>query len=115
VDRPGDIDGYFHCDLRDWASGKLERRLNQKASKPIWGWDIGRGSGNERGHRKLPMWHEYRVELWPTPPPPLGHTQFSGLRDRRGRDLSWIEAFRQTRQGRGPRGMIRIEASHDSQ
>jgi hypothetical protein len=27
-DHPNDIDGYFACDLRELASGELERKLN---------------------------------------------------------------------------------------
>jgi hypothetical protein len=55
------------------------------------------------------MWHKYQVELWAAP---LG--QMSGIRDRHGNNLPFSEAFRQTRYGFKPRGMIKIEASHDS-
>jgi hypothetical protein len=109
IDRPGDIDGYFHCDTRDYLSRNLERRLNRIAGEEIWTWDQKQWAADGRGAKKIPMWHKYRVELWAMPP-----GQFSGITDRRGHNLPISEAFRQTRYGFKPRGMIKIEASHDS-
>ncbi|MFN0053926.1 MAG: DUF6932 family protein [Planctomycetales bacterium] len=64
-DHPNDIDGYFVCDREEILSGRLERDLNRVSTKPCWTWD----NADRRlvaGHgRKLPMWIEYRVELYP--------------------------------------------------
>src|SRR6266511_4186379 len=38
-DHPNDIDGYFECDLHEFASGRLQRRLNQLDPHKIWTWD----------------------------------------------------------------------------
>ena len=68
----------------------------------IWTWDPGtrrpyRGSPK----RQLPMWHVYRVELFPH------FGQCSGIRDVHGHELEFPSAFRQTRDGR-PKGIIRV-------
>ena len=38
-DHPKDIDGYFPCDLKDLASGRLERELNKLDPFRTWTWD----------------------------------------------------------------------------
>jgi len=66
-DHPNDIDGYFVCDLRKFASGDLQRELNLLDPHKVWTWDP-RERRPFRGYPKkqLPMWHQYRVELYPT-------------------------------------------------
>jgi hypothetical protein len=59
---PNDIDGYFECELLKFASGEL---------------------------RELPMWHQYRVELYPHFPGLL-----SGLRDQFGNELEFMAGDR---------------------
>ncbi len=99
---PNDIDGYFECDLMRLASGELQRRLNQIDPHKVWTWDPGsRRSFRSYSKKQLPMWHQYRVELYPH----VG--QLSGIRDRFGHELEFPSAFRQSRDGRS-RGIIKI-------
>ena len=103
-DHPNDIDGYFVCDLRDLASGNLANRLSLLDPYKIWTWDPA-ARQPYRGFPKsqLPMWHLYRVELYPHTPG-LG----SGIRDRHGHDLEFPSAFRQSRLDGKSRGIIKI-------
>lgn len=61
---PNDIDGYFECDVRDLET--LIRELNIGEPDKIWTWD-SRSRRPYRGYTKkqLPMWHKYRIELYP--------------------------------------------------
>jgi hypothetical protein len=65
-DHPNDIDGYFVCALEDLASGELARKLNLLDPYKIWTW-APQSRQAYRGYPKkqLPMWHRYRVELYP--------------------------------------------------
>jgi hypothetical protein len=65
-DHPNDIDGYFECDRQYFVSGDLERELNLIDPHKIWTWDP-RSRRPYLGYpkRQLPMWHVYRVELYP--------------------------------------------------
>jgi hypothetical protein len=103
-DHPNDIDGYFVCDLDFLASGRLQRELNLLDPHKIWTWDP-RSRRPYPGYPKLqlPMWHQYRVELYP-------HiTGFgSGIRDRYGHELEFPAAFRQSRSDGKPRGILRL-------
>lgn len=104
---PNDIDGYFVCDARDVASGALGRRLNTLDPYSIWTWDL-RSRRPYRGYAKkqLPMWHRYRVELYPH------YDQFSGIRDRRGHALTFPSAFRLRRFTDEEKGIVKVvEAS----
>ncbi len=100
-DHPNDIDGYFECDLQDLASGQLERELNLLDPYRIWTWDPVARSAKGLGKRQLPMWHQYRVELYPH----VG--QMSGIRDQHGNELDFPAAFRLSR-SRIPKGIIKI-------
>ena len=102
-DHPNDIDGYFECDLKRLASGELERELNLLDPHKIWTWEP-ESRRPYRGYPKkqLPMWHAYRVELYPH----VG--QLSGIRDRFGNELEFPSAFRLSRRNGEPRGIIRI-------
>ena len=102
-DHPNDIDGYFDCDLLYFATGALERDLNALDPFKVWTWD----QTSRRPHRnsakaQLPMWHRYRVELYPH----LG--QPTGIVDRHGNPLQFPAAFRRTRSGDRPKGILRI-------
>lgn len=105
-DHPNDIDGYFVCSLSDLSSGELARKLNLLDSYKIWTWDP-RSRHAFRGYPKkqLPMWHRYRVELYP-------HVAgfFSGIRDPQGNELEFPSAFRQSRRDGKPRGIIKLNA-----
>ena len=41
-DHPNDIDGYFECDVRYFASGQLQRDLNALEGADVWTWDPAR-------------------------------------------------------------------------
>lgn len=103
-DHPNDIDGYFECDLQRLMSGELTRELNLIDPHKIWTWDPASRKPH-RGYpkRQLPMWHQYRVELYPHVPG-LG----SGIRDRHGHELEFPSAFRQSRSDGKPRGIIKL-------
>ena len=100
---PNDIDGYFVCDVYDLASGDLQRRLNALDPYKVWTWDANSRRGY-RGYAKkqLPMWHHYRVELYPH------FGQPSGIRDRFGLELQFPSAFRQQRQTNESKGIVKI-------
>jgi hypothetical protein len=104
-DHPNDIDGYFVCSLQALASGELARKLNLLDPHKIWTWDP-RSRLAYRGYPKkqLPMWHRYRVELYP-------HVAgfMSGIRDPNGHELEFPSAFRQSRRDGKPRGIIKLK------
>jgi hypothetical protein len=101
-DHPNDIDGYFECELAQLASGDLQRALNSIDPHRIWTWDPQlRRPFQGYPKMQLPMWHEYRVELYPH----VG--QLSGIRDRFGNEMEFPAAFRRTRSGQ-PKGIVMI-------
>jgi hypothetical protein len=102
-DHPNDIDGYFVCDLKRFATGDLERELNLLDPHKVWTWDP-RFRRPYLGYDKLqlPMWHKYRVELYPH------FGQISGIHDRFGNELDFPSAFRISRRSDTPKGIIRI-------
>lgn len=100
---PNDIDGYFVCEMHMLASGTLERELNRLDDPKVWTWD----PESRRRHRgspkaQLPMWHRYRVELYPH------FGQICGIKDRYGNALEFPSAFRMSRRDGRPRGIIKI-------
>jgi hypothetical protein len=101
-EHPNDIDGYFKCDLMRLASGALTQELNLLDPHKTWTWDpASRRPYRGDPKKQLPMWHVYRVELYPH----VG--QLSGIRDQFGHELEFPSAFRQSRDGK-PRGIIKI-------
>ena len=107
-DHPNDIDGYFECDLKHLASGRLEQELNLLAPHKVWTWaPASRRKVPGSSKRQLPMWHQYRVELFPH----VG--QLSGIFDLHGNELEFPAAFRLSRFGI-PKGIIKIVRDHDS-
>ena len=105
-DHPNDIDGYFVCGLDPLRSGQLTRELNLLDPFKVWTWDPA-SRRPYRGYpkRQLPMWHKYRVELYPHIP---GLGIGSGIRDRHGNELEFPSAFRQSRRDGKPRGIVKI-------
>ena len=102
-DHPNDIDGYFICDVRRLASGDLERELNLRDPHKIWTWDpAARRPFRGYPKKQLPMWHQYRVELYPH------FGQLCGIRDLYGHELEFPSAFRQSRRDGKPKGIIKI-------
>lgn len=103
-DHPNDIDGYFECDLLYLARGQLERDLNALDPYKVWTWDpTRRRADRNSAKRQLPMWHQYRVELYPHVPGLL-----SGIRDPFGNELEFPAAFRLSRRAHRPKGIVQI-------
>jgi len=102
-DHPNDIDGYFLCDLMELASGRLQRKLNLLDPHKAWTWDpASRKPFCGYPKRQLPMWHIYRVELYPH------YGQPSGIRDAHGNELTFPSAFRVSRRDGSRRGIVKI-------
>jgi hypothetical protein len=57
----------------------------------------------EPDQRQLPMWHRYRVELYPHCPGLL-----SGVRNQFGNNLPFPSAFRLSRREYRPKGIVKI-------
>jgi hypothetical protein len=68
-DHPNDIGGYFVYSLDLLRTGELTRQLNLLDPWKVWTWDPA-SRKPYRGYPKkqLPMWHHYRVELYPHVP-----------------------------------------------
>jgi len=105
-DHPNDIDGYFVCAFDQLRTGEMVRRLNLLDPYKVWTWDPA-SRKPYRGYPKkqLPMWHRYRVELYPHVP---GLGVGCGIRDRYGHELEFPSAFRQSRRDGKPRGIVKI-------
>lgn len=100
---PSDIDGYFICDVMRLARGELARDLNALDQYKIWTWDNNSRRYDENSAKlQLPMWHHYKVELYPEVDQP------SGIKDRYGNMLKFPAAFRQTRDTFLPKGIVKI-------
>ena len=100
-DHPNDIDGYFACDRERFVSGDLQGDLNRIAARPCWTWE-SHDRQHVSGHGwKLPMWIEYRVELYPH------FDQGTGIVDRFGNALTFPAAFRLSRTGQ-PKGIVKL-------
>jgi hypothetical protein len=102
-DHPNDIDGYFVCELQELASGRLQHELNLLEPHKIWTWDPA-SRMPYRGYPKkqLPMWHAYRIELYPHYGQPVG------ICDRHGNELEFPSAFRLSRRNGESRGIIKL-------
>jgi hypothetical protein len=62
---PHDIDGYFYCDDQDFLSGRLLKRLNELDPHQAWDWHPRCRRPDDRGKLRYPLWHRYRVDLFP--------------------------------------------------
>lgn len=101
--RPNDIDGYFVCEPSRLFSGQLQTELNQLDPHQVWTWDpTSRRPFKGYPKKQLPMWHQYRVELFPH------YGQLCGIRDAFGNQLEFPAAFRQSRNGK-QKGIVKIE------
>jgi hypothetical protein len=102
-ERPNDIDGYFECELSRLAGGELERELNLLDPHKVWTWDpASRRAVRGYPKKQLPMWHVYRVELFPH------YGQLCGIQDQYGHELEFPSAFRRSRRDGKPRGIVKI-------
>ena len=100
---PNDIDGYFVCDLMELASGELQRKLNIIDPNKVWTWDpASRRAYKGYAKKQLPMWHRYRVELYPHVGQP------SGILDEHGNQQLFPAAFRKRRQTFEHKGIVKI-------
>lgn len=98
---PNDIDGYFECDIRDLPT--IVKELNLLEEDRIWTWDNKRRIPYKGYTKKqLPMWHKYRVELYPH------YGQLSGIKDQQGNELLFPSAFRKTRDTFLPKGIVKV-------
>lgn len=102
-DHPNDIDGYFACDPRYFAQGHLEHDLNLIDPAKCWTWaPASRTYSRGSSKFQLPMWHTYRVELYP---------HFTGLiagHDEFGQPLEFPAFFRKCRRNNRPKGILKI-------
>lgn len=96
---PGDIDGYFVADVKTLPD--IVRELNAIDPHKIWNWKDRIYDRNSTKHQ-LPMWHRYKVELYPH----VG--QGSGIYDENGYEQMFPAAFRKTRDTFLPKGIIKI-------
>ena len=102
---PNDIDGYFVTDLRRLASGQLQRDLNALDEHGVWTWDAAsRRPYREYTKRQLPMWHAYRVELYPHFP----EATATGITNRFGHPKTFPAAFRERRLTDEEKGIVRL-------
>ena len=104
-DHPNAIDGYFDVeDMRYFASRQMHRDLNALDPFKAWTWDAAsRKPYKNTAKPQLPMWHHYRVELYPHY---LGGT--SGIKDKFGYDMPFPSAFRQRRSEHQQKGIVQI-------
>jgi hypothetical protein len=64
IEHPGDIDGYFNCEVDDLKDYQMQNALNTEENNFVWNWHSNSflpAQGYPRG--KPRMWHFYRVEL----------------------------------------------------
>jgi hypothetical protein len=91
-DHPEDIDGYFVCDRDHFKSRRLHDALNALDPWKVWTWRDEHRLPDETGILRLPMWHRYRVELFPY----YGQTG-TGYTDDQGRDIDFPNLFRRVK------------------
>lgn len=61
---PNDIDGYFECTVSQFLHSSFKQDLARLDD--IWTWDDARRTKARNATKpQLPMWHKYRVELYP--------------------------------------------------
>lgn len=102
-EHPNDIDGYFHDDLKYFDSGRLQDGVNALDPHKIWTWDqASRRRYRNYAKAQLPMWHRYRVELYPHFPGLIA------LRDQNGNAPQFPAAFRVRRDTNEAKGIVRI-------
>ncbi len=102
-DHPNDIDGYFECDEYAFLSGAIAADLNAIDPDKIWTWNrSSRRPDPNSAKSQLPMWHRYRVEMWPH------YGNLSGIKDRFGNDQTFPSAFRLSRREHKAKGIVQI-------
>ncbi len=84
------------------ATGALQKKLNLLDPYKVWTWDAKARRSHYGDKKQLPMWHQYRVELYPH------YGQISGIKDEYGNELEFPAAFRKSRRSHKPRGIVKI-------
>jgi hypothetical protein len=102
---PNDIDGYFYCDDAEFLSGRLEERLNQLDPHKVWNWDPRGRTFDDRGKPRYPLWHRYRVDLFPN----IG--QGTGVFDDSGNERNFYSLMRWSGRVRRHRGVILLRGT----
>jgi hypothetical protein len=102
---PHDIDGYFYCNDREFLSGRLEERLNQLDPYQAWNWKPNSLTPDARGMMRYPLWHRYRVDLFPN----IG--QDTGIFDNAGNQRNFYSLMRWSRRVGTLRGVILLKRS----
>lgn len=108
-DHPNDIDGYFDPHLSMFNLEDMNKfqqmvsALNSLDPHKIWNWDPNsRRAYRGYAKKQLPMWIFYRIEFFP-------HlSQGTGIVDKFGNDQKFPAAFRQSRNGFKPKGIIKV-------
>ena len=101
-DRPNDIDGYFEVDPIAFPVSRLRHELNLLDEHKVWTWDRAARRPYSGSKLQLPMWHVYRVELYP---------HYPGLvagRDKFGNGLEFPAFFRQRRIDGSQKGIVEL-------
>ncbi len=102
---PNDIDGYFACGFNEFVSRRLERRLNALDPHSVWTWDpASRRSYRSYAKKQLPMWHVYRVELYPH----YGSGPPTGIASPAGDERLFPAAFRHHSATGEEKGIVKI-------
>ena len=105
-DHPHDIDGYFECPFMEIATDRLPQALNARDPYRVWTWHwSSRRPDPNSTKQQLPMWHQYRVELYPHHPDAPWPC---GIPDEFGHPQTFPAAFRKSRNDHRPRGIIKI-------
>ena len=105
-DRPADLDGYFVCERTAYKTRALHRALNSIDPHGAWTWRREDRKRDENGVMRLPLYHHYRVELFPY----YGQKR-SGTFDQDRREIDFPTLYRRTRDTHLPRGIIRLTQS----
>jgi hypothetical protein len=99
---PNDIDGYFVVNARHFYMEQFDRL---QALDRCWTWDpVTLRPAADTAKPQLPMWHKYRVELYPH----YRELTTSGIKGSAGEDIPFPEAFRRRRGDFMPKGLVRI-------
>ena len=102
-DHPHDVDGYFECEMQRFVTRDLHRELNALDPHKVWTWALSSRRPDPNSTKlQLPMWHQYRVDLWPD------YGNFSGILDEFGNNLTFPAAFRKSRLMHLPKGIVQI-------
>jgi hypothetical protein len=97
---PGDIDCYFECGLDDFMQGKVEEALRIANPGEKWGFSKD-NLINVDGISQFPIWHKYRVDMWPECGMPSFVFDKSGTNN-----LKISQAFRQQKHTYRKKGIV---------